>query len=294
MTFPRAALSALVVIGLTLAGCSGPAGPTTAGPSSVPNPASGASLAGQPAQGPDTSLDTGASTGPAQQLAARLAGTDTATIAPVAAAPGRRIISVTAVGKATGTPDTVTVQLGVQTRAASAGAALSENNVAANKVIDRLRKAGVADQDLQTSQLSIYPTYSDGGSSITGYQVSNVVIATLHEIAKAGALVDAAQQAAGNAVRLEQISFSFADDSALRRAARIDAVKQALAQAKQLADAAALTLGPVLSLTEGSQSSPPQPMYAAADAAGGAGPSMPVLPGSADITVEVQMVVAIG
>jgi uncharacterized protein YggE len=205
---------------------------------------------------------------------------------------GQRAVTVTATGTVSGTPDTLTVQLGVQTRADNASKALQDNNSAANAVIDRLRKAGVADRDLQTSQLSIDPTYTSNGSTITGYQVTNSVTATLHDIGKAGALIDAAQQAAGNAIRIDGISFSIADDSALRAKARAAAVKQALAQAKQIADAAGVTLGPVLSIVENPQDSSPQPVYATGMAAGSAATS--VLPGSQDLTDTVQLVVAIG
>lgn len=206
----------------------------------------------------------------------------------------RRTITVTGVGTVSGTPDTVTVQLGVQTRASTASKALKENNSAANAVIDRLRKAGVAKKDLQTTQLSIHATRSSNGSSITGYEVSNFVTATLHDTSKAGDIIDAAQKAAGDAIRVNNIRFSFADDSSLRTSAREHAVKQAMAQAKQLATAAGLTVGPVLSITEGAPGGNPTPMTLSAAAAPAGGESMPTLPGSQDLTVQVQVVVAIG
>ncbi|OJV26958.1 MAG: hypothetical protein BGO26_04850 [Actinobacteria bacterium 69-20] len=203
---------------------------------------------------------------------------------------------MTAVGSGTvsGTPDTLTVQLGVQTRAATASVALNQNNTAAASLIAKLKSSGVAEKDLRTSSLSVYATYSDNGSTVTGYEVSNMVTATLHDVSKAGTLIDAAQSAAGNAIRVDGISFSFADDSSLRAKARADAVKQALTQAKQLADVAGVTVGQVMSISE-SGGSAPMPMYAMPSAAGAAdSATTPVLPGSADLSVTVQVVVAIG
>lgn len=210
----------------------------------------------------------------------------------VTGSPAVRVINATGTGTASGTPDTVTVALAVSTRAAKASDALAENNKAANAVIKKLRDFGLGEKDLQTSGLYIYPTYSNSGNAITGYEVNNSVTAILHEVSKAGALIDTAQQAAGDAIRVDGISFSFADDSDLRAQARSAAVEQALKQAQQLADAAGLQVGEILSISEGSNYDYPMPYYAeaAADSAG----SAPILAGSADLAVTVQIAVAIG
>jgi uncharacterized protein YggE len=121
--------------------------------------------------------------------------------------------------------------------------------------------------------------------------VSNMVTAKLRNIAGAGALIDAVGKAAGDAVRVQQLSFSIDNDSGLRAAARAAAVKQAQAQAQQLADAAGVALGPVDSITESAGAGPivsAAPM--AADAAAGA----PIQAGSQDVDVVVQVVYQIG
>ena len=210
-----------------------------------------------------------------------------------ATVPATRVINATGTGTVSGTPDTVTVSLGVTTRAAGASQALAANNKAANTLISKLRAFGLGEKDLQTSGLYIYPTYNDQGSAINGYEVSNSVTATLHKLDKAGKLIDTAQKAAGDAIRVDGISFSFADDSELRAKARAAAVKQAMTQAKQLADAAGVQVGQILSISEGSGYDNPMPMYARADADSASG-SAPILPGSADLAVTVQLTVAIG
>ncbi len=251
---------------LTLAGCSaagdsGAASSTSGGQA----PVSVAAGAGQPQVG----------------LAAAAPASETG------AASERNSITAQGVGKITGTPDVLTISLGVETRAASAKDALEQNNTAAAGVIAVLKDSGVAPADLQTSQLSVYPTYSDK-NDITGYQVTNSVTAVLRDIASSGAVIDAVAQKAGNAVRVQQLSFSIDDDSALRAAARADAVKQAQAQAKQLADAAGVQLGAVHSIVE-SSGSEPMPVYAAADSAGAPSPA-PIEPGSQELSVVVQVV----
>lgn len=204
--------------------------------------------------------------------------------------PTKRLITAQGTGTVTGTPDVLTITIGVQTTSASAQTAIADNNQRATDTIALIKAAGVADADLQTSQLSISPNYNDQ-NTITGYQVSNMLTATLRDIGGAGGLIDAVAKAAGDAVRVQQLDFSIDNDSDLRAGARADAVRQAQAQAKQLADAAGVTLGPIDSITESAGSSPVR--YSAA-AATDAAAAMPIEPGSQELAVTVQVVYQIG
>lgn len=212
--------------------------------------------------------------------------------APAASVDGRSIVT-RGVGQVSGTPDTVTVVIGVSTQAPTARAALDANNSKANALLDVLRRNGVAGNDVRTSQLSINPNYNDKSTTITGYQVDNTVRASLHGIDKAGALLDAAVGAVGDAVRIQQISFSIGDDSALRAKARAAAVSNAKAQASQLAQAAGVRLGGLRSVTELATGDAPV-SYDIQAAAGAATGSVPLQPGQLDITVAVDLVYDIG
>ncbi len=200
------------------------------------------------------------------------------------------LITAQGIGKVNGTPDVVTIELGVQTTSSSAQSALDENNKLATDAIAVLKDNGVAPEDLQTSQLSVYPAYSDQGQ-ITGYQVSNMVTAKLRDISKSGAVIDAVGKSAGDAIRVQQLSFAIDDDSAPRAAARADAVKRAQAQAKQLADAAGVALGPIHSITEiAAQNTPYYPPMAMAAGAAAVPATPPVEAGSIELNVTVQVV----
>jgi len=211
--------------------------------------------------------------------------------APAAVADNqdRPVIHAQGVGQVKGTPDTLTVILGVETRAASAKDALDSNNSKAKALIDSLKGKGVADKDLQTSQLSISPTYDEKGQRIIGYQVSNQVRATLHDLAGAGGLIDAAAAAAGDAVRVQSVGFSIDDDSTLKAEARTDAVKRAHDQAEQMAKAAGVKLGRVRSISEASASSPPPYPYAMGDAAQKSA-ATPIQPGTQELSLTVNVV----
>jgi uncharacterized protein YggE len=197
-------------------------------------------------------------------------------------------ITTRGLGTVTRTPDTVTMVIGVQTRAQSAKAALDANTDRATALINVLKSKGVAPADLQTSQLSVNPTSDPATGRITGYEVTNQVTAKLHDIGTAGGLIDAAGEAAGDAVRLQQLSFSIADDSAARAQARANAVRQAQAHAKQMADGAGVRLGKIRSITE-VPVSPPGPLGRDATAAA----PVPIEPGTQDLNVMVEVVYAI-
>jgi uncharacterized protein YggE len=198
-------------------------------------------------------------------------------------------ITTRGLGTVTRTPDTVTIVIGVQTRAQSAKGALDANTGKATALIDVLKSKGVATADLQTSQLSVNPTSDSATGRITGYEVTNQVTAKLHDIGAAGGLIDAAGEAAGDAVRLQQLAFSIGDDSASRAQARASAVRQAQAHAKQMADAAGVTLGRIRSITE-VPVSPPSPL--GREGAAAAAP-VPIEPGTQELAVMVEVVYAI-
>jgi len=217
--------------------------------------------------------------------------------APAVAAPGpvdRPVITTRGTGTASAAADIVTVTLGVQTLGATASEALAANNESAAAVQEVLRGAGVAAEDLRTAELTIYPSYSDDGRTITGYQVGNRVTAVLRDLGGAGALIDAAAGAAGDAIRVDGLVFGLDDDGEARTQARADAVTQAIAQARELADAAGVGLSGIVSITEVPVEGPhplPHAMEAAVD---GARASVPLQPGAQDVEVMVEVVHALG
>jgi hypothetical protein len=205
---------------------------------------------------------------------------------------GRPSIAARGVGLVKGTPDTLRVTLGVETRSPSAKDALAANNDKANALVDTLKSKGVEAKDIQTSQLSINPNYDDKGQRIVGYQVNNMVTATLHDIGGAGALIDAAAGAVGDAVRVQSIGFSIDDDSALKAEARTQAVHLAQLQAEQMAKAAGVKLGNIRYISEVPASSPmpyAERYLGDAKAAAGSTPA-PVLPGQQELSLTVDVV----
>ncbi len=204
----------------------------------------------------------------------------------------RRTIVGTATGRVEGVPDTLTVTLGVESHAGSAQAALAQNNDRATRVVAALKAAGVAAEDLQTTQLSLNPTFDQKGRP-NGYGVANVVTARTHDVVNGGKIVDAAAAQAGDDIRVQGVVLSIEDTSDLVAKARANAVRQARRQADQLARAADVGLGPVQRITE---RRPAQPEYfsQARVAADTAASAAPIEPGTQELTVDVTVVFGIG
>jgi len=150
---------------------------------------------------------------------------------------------------ATGTPDLLTVSVGIDVTDSSAQASLADDNSKATAVTAALQQGGILDKDVQTSNLSINPHYNISGA-ITGYEVTNTLTANLHNFTTAGAVIDALASAAGNAVRVNSLTFSMQDPRGMEDQARTDAVHQAVSHAKSMAEAAGDRLGPVCSLSD--------------------------------------------
>jgi uncharacterized protein YggE len=202
-------------------------------------------------------------------------------------------ITVVGVGKATGTPDTLSINFAVEDRGASAVQALQLASQQASSLIALFKGKGIADKDMQTTQVNVWPQYDDKGLRIVGYIANESVSVKSHDVKNAGQLIDAAAGAVGDAIRLNGMYFSIEDTTALYANARLEAVKRARSQAEQLASAAGVTLGKARIITEygdtgGSTNYADQ---ATKTAAGGvAAPSTPIVPGSQELALTVTMV----
>jgi uncharacterized protein YggE len=202
-----------------------------------------------------------------------------------------RGITVNASGKVETAPDKAALELGVETQASNAKDALTQNAERLVRVIDALRKAGVAKDDLRTSNVSLWPQRESDGMSVTGYQAQNTVSAEL-DVAKAGGAIDAAVAAGANVVSGPSMSVSERDE--LYRKALKNAVEAARAKAEAIAAAAGVKVGRVTTVVESPEYAPPGPMpYAMESAARASDVSTPIEPGKQAIEATVSVTFAL-
>ena len=213
-----------------------------------------------------------------------------------AAVPGAGTarITVTGTGNVSGVPNQLSLSMGVQTSAGSVATALRQANAATRSVTAVLRKSGVATSDIQTSGLSIYPSYAGSSGVPTGYQVSEQLTITLRRLSVAGSQISAAARAGGNATTVDGVSLNLSDTSTLLASAREKAVADAKARAAAYAHALGRPLGAVISMSETPPAQPFQPLPLAASASGSRAPSpVPVHPGTQQLSVTVTVVFAL-
>lgn len=200
-----------------------------------------------------------------------------------AAEPGG--ITVQGTASMSAVPDRAELSFGVESQGETARAALAANAAEMRKVIAALKAAGGT--GVRTQSVSLSPRYNERNES-QGFVAANTVSATIKELAKAGALVDAAVDAGANQVYGP--SLSRGDQSDLYRQALQAAVANARANAQTLASASGLSLGRVTAVVEGGGA--PTPLVVnTTQKAMDASPT-PIEPGTQQVTAVVSVTFA--
>lgn len=197
--------------------------------------------------------------------------------------------SVTGEGKVGVPPDIAVISAGVQAQAATVKLAQDQLNKAIDAVGAAVKKAGVADKDIQTSDYNISPTYDYAARTprITGYQASSNLTIKVRAIDNANAVIDAATAAGAN--QIGGISFDVDDKTKAQNQAREKAVADAKSKAENAARIAGFSLGKIINYSEDFGEAPrPVPMMAKAEGAGGGVPTQ-VETGTNEITVTVTL-----
>lgn len=200
------------------------------------------------------------------------------------------LLTVNADGLSEGRPDMATINLGVTTEGETAQAALQENARRMQALTQALRRAGIAERDIQTSNVSVYPQqqYREGQEPlITGYQANNTVSAKVRNIDNTGRVIDAAIAAGGNTVN--GVFFSYQDPDAQLDAARRDAIAEARRRAELYASALDMRVVRIVAVNEGGGYAPPVPMPMAARMEAAQDASTPIAPGQIETRVNVSV-----
>ncbi len=200
-------------------------------------------------------------------------------------------LSVVGEGKVEAVPDTATVTAGITVnRASSVDAAQSQVDSVNNAIIDAMKRLGIEEEDIKTSQYSVNPNYSynERTQSIDGYNAQASVTIKTNDIDLVTQIVSDATSAGAN--QINGVSFSIDDPSSLREEARSKAIEDAKEQAKKLSRELGISLGGVTNIVEQSGGLP-QPYFGKAemafDVAEASGPV--VEPGSQEVSSTVTV-----
>lgn len=195
-------------------------------------------------------------------------------------------ISVTGEAQVSVAPDLAQIDGGVSTEARTAREASEANNRAMAVILPALKAAGIADADIQTSRISLYPQSTpvrpNGPMQITGYRASNRVTIRIRDIGKVASTIDALVTAGAN--EIGGINFMVSQESKMLDEARVRALEDARRKAEIYAKAANVRLGAATSISEEGQGGP-VPMHAQFKA----GTAAQIAPGEETLRVSVSV-----
>ena len=200
-------------------------------------------------------------------------------------------LDVVATGEVTRIPDLARISAGVVTQAPTATAAIAQNAQQMVSVRAALRRAGIADRDIQTSQISLNPEYryaENRPPTLTGYRASNEVSVRFRDIANTGKILDALVAEGANQINGPMLELD-KPEQALEEA-RMAALRTAQARAEVYARAIGKRVKRILSISEagGNFRPVPRPMMAEMRAAGDAASSK-IDPGEQTIAVGLSV-----
>ncbi len=214
------------------------------------------------------------------------------TVEPLVPAAGT-VLDISAEGRTTRTPDIATIRAGVVSQGATAAAALTDNAQRMARVLAAVKRAGVADRDIQTATVQLQPQYRYGENVppvITGYQATNTISIRFRDIAKSGGVLDALVAQGANQIDGPNLSID-KPDAALDEA-RADAVQRARARAELYAKAAGMRVTRIVSITENGADAggPERPMMVRSMAMrADSMEKTSIAPGERDVTVNVSV-----
>lgn len=170
-------------------------------------------------------------------------------------------LDIVATGEVNRVPDVARISAGVVTQAKTASAAIAQNAQQMNRVIAALKRAGIAERDIQTSTISLNPEYryvQNQAPVLTGYRAANEVTVRFRDIAETGSILDALVAQGANQINGPMLSLD-KPEAALEEA-RQQALTKARARAETYARALGMRVRRILSVSEAGAASPPYPV----------------------------------
>lgn len=214
--------------------------------------------------------------------------------APVAAATAQPVagtrLDIVATGEVTRVPDIAIVSAGVQTMQPTATAAIEENAGRMERVRAALKRAGIADRDIQTSSISLNPEYryaENQPPALTGYRASNNVSVKFRDLKRTGAILDALVKEGANQINGPSLTIDKPEGA--YDEARTRAIANGKARADLYAKALGMRVVKLLSVSESGANVPaPMPVAYGRDVAMAASKTE-IEPGSQEMQVSVSM-----
>ena len=199
-------------------------------------------------------------------------------------------IDISATGSVSRVPDLAIISAGVVTKSATASGAIADNASRMERVRVALKRAGIAERDIQTSSINLNPDYRYQDNQppvLTGYQASNNVSVKFRDIRNSGAILDALVAQGAN--QINGPSLTIDKPEAAYDEARTKALAAGKARAELYARALGMRVIRLLSVSESGGYRPPAPTAMMAQAERSADAKTSIDPGSQELEVTLAM-----
>jgi uncharacterized protein len=166
-------------------------------------------------------------------------------------------LDVVAAGEVTRVPDIVLINAGVMTQAPTATEAIRANGARMDAMRAALRRAGIADRDIQTSSVNLNAEWRHNREQppvFIGYRANHVLSVRFRDAANAGRILDALVAAGAN--EISGPTFEIADAEAARDEARTRALATARARAELYARPLGMRVARILRISEAGNGMP--------------------------------------
>jgi uncharacterized protein YggE len=213
------------------------------------------------------------------------------------AVPPRPHLRVLGEGSAEAPPDRCVLHVGLSATESTVADALAKVAVVAGRAVESLERRGITGDAIRTVGLAVHDFFDPAQQRVTGHVAGTQLVVTVSDLGQVGRVVADLSTAVGGALQVQSLELTVADVEPLGRTARARAVAHAQAKAAELAAAAGVALGPVLSIEEQPMGGIPVLRPRAASMAGSASaivPPLPIEPGALTVTAQVVMVYGIG
>lgn len=199
-------------------------------------------------------------------------------------------LDVSATGEVTRVPDLAIISAGVQTLQPTATAAIEENAIRMERVRAALKRAGIADKDIQTASINLNPEYryvENQPPVLTGYRASNTVNVKFRDLKRSGAILDALVREGANQINGPSLTIDKPEEA--YDEARIKAVAVGQRRAELYARALGKRVVRILSISESGGYAPPPMPYARDAMMAQSASKTEISPGTQDLQVTVAM-----
>ena len=208
---------------------------------------------------------------------------------PAQAITGTRL-DIVANGEVNRVPDVARINAGVVTQSRTATEAISQNAQQMNRVIAALKKAGIAERDIQTSSINLQPEYRYAENQppvLTGYRASNEVSVKFRDIAETGSILDALVAQGANQINGPMLTIDKPEEALDE--ARQKALDVARARAELYARATGKRVKRVLSISESGAVPPPYPIPVMRMEAAAQDASSKIVPGEQTLSITLSV-----